>query len=214
MSEGTAIVAFVVVGLVIGWIMYGRISRRLTAVMTRLAVEKDGVVEPGTFLRLPKLILSYGAKRLEVSVASSGESGGSSAYTYVIVRDVEAAGFEFRILPTSTQTVIDNALGLARKVATGNQKFDEYFSVYTNDQHSIGAVLTEPVQWEILGWVEKNRNLIQDISYHDNRFMFCVDGTLSDHADFLRLIDGACLLYDAVRGVSELKTSTSPSGPG
>ncbi len=205
MSEGTIIVLFVVTGLLIGWFMHGRTSRTLTSIMTRQAAEKNGVLESGTFLQLPKLILSHRDKPVEVSAASSGEEG-SSLYTYVLFLDVESAGFEFRILPKSTQTVIGSALGLRKAVHTGNQPLDERFSIYTNDEDALSELLSEPVQRELLGWVKKNRNRIQDIRNDDDKFLFCVDGILSDTADFRQLIDGACVFYDAMKRVTEGRT--------
>ncbi len=205
MSDGTIIVLFVVTGLLIGWFMHGRTSRTLTSIMRRLAAEKNGVLESGTFLQLPKLILSHRDKPVEVSAASSGEEG-SSLYTYVLFLDVESAGFEFRILPKSTRTVIGSALGLKKAVHTGHQPLDERFSIYTNDEDALNELLSEPVQRELLGWVKKNRNRIQDIRNDDDKFLFCVDGILSDTADFRQLIDGACLFYDAMTRVTEGRT--------
>ncbi len=205
MSDGTIIVLFVETGLLIGWFMHGRTSRTLTTIMRRLAAEKNGVLESGTFLQLPKLILSHRDKPVEVSAASSGEEG-SSLYTYVLFLDVESAGFEFRILPKSTRTVIGSALGLKKAVHTGHQPLDERFSIYTNDEDALNELLSEPVQRELLGWVKKNRNRIQDIRNDDDKFLFCVDGILSDTADFRQLIDGACLFYDAMTRVTEGRT--------
>ncbi len=205
MSDGTIIVLFVVTGLLIGWFMHGRTSRTLTSIMRRLAAEKNGVLESGTFLQLPKLILSHRDKPVEISAASSGEEG-SSPYTYVLFLDVESAGFEFRILPKSTRTVIGSALGLKKAVHTGHQPLDERFSIYTNDEDALNELLSEPVQRELLGWVKKNRNRIQDIRNDDDKFLFCVDGILSDTADFRQLIDGACLFYDAMTRVTEGRT--------
>ncbi len=195
MSEVKIIALFIVTGLLIGWFMHGRSSRTLTSIMMRLAAEKNGVFVSGTFLRLPKLMLSHNGKEMEVSAASSGKEG-SSPYTYVLFGNVESAGLEFRILPKSAQTVIDNALGLKKAVLTGHPPLDKYLSIYTNDEDALGALLSEGVQQAILGWVKKNRNRIQDIRNHDDKLMFCVDGILSDTADLRRLIDGACLLYD------------------
>ena len=139
---------------------------------------------------------------MEISAASSGGEG-SSTYTYVLFLDVESAGFEFRILPKSTRTVIGSALGLKKAVRTGHQPLDERFSIYTNDEDALSEMLSEPVQRELLGWVKKNRNRIQHIRNDDDKLMFCVDGTLSDTADFRQLIDGACLFYDALARVTE-----------
>jgi len=205
MSEGTIIVLFVVTGLLIGGFMHGRTSRTLTSIMRRLAAEKNGVLESGTFLQLPKLILSHRDKPMEISAASSGEEG-SSPYTYVLFLDVESAGFEFRILPKSTRTIIGSALGLKKAVHTGHQPLDERFSIYTNDEDALNELLSEPVQRELLGWVKKKRNRIQDIRNDDDKFLFCVDGILSDTADFRQLIDGACLFYDAMTRVTEGRT--------
>jgi len=203
MSEGTIITLFVATGLLIGWFMHGRSSRTLTSIMGRLAAEKNGVLESGTFLRLPKLLLSHNGKEMEISAASSGKEG-SSPYTYVLFQDVESAGLEFRILPKSAQTVIDGVLGLKKAALSGHPLLDKSLVIYTNDEDALGALLSERVQQAILGWVTKNRNRIQDIRIHDNQLIFCVDGILSDTADFRQLIDGACLLYDA------LAESTNP----
>ena len=138
---------------------------------------------------------------MEISAASSGEEG-SSPYTYAMFLDVESAGFEFRILPKSTRTVIDSVLGLRKAVHTGHQALDERFSIYTNDEDALSELLSEPVQRELLGWVKKDRNRIQDIRNHDHKLIFCVDGILSDTADLRQLIDGACLFYDGLAGRS------------
>jgi hypothetical protein len=203
MSEGTIITLFVATGLLIGWFMHGRSSRTLTSIMGRLAAEKNGVLESGTFLRLPKLLLSHNGKKMEISAASSGKEG-SSPYTYVLFQDVESAGLEFRILPKSAQTVIDGVLGLKKAALSGHPPLDKSLVIYTNDEDALGALLSERVQQALLGWVTKNRNRIQDIRIHDKKLIFCVDGILSDTADFRQLIDGACLLYDA------LDESTNP----
>ncbi len=197
MSEGAIIALFIGTGLLIGWFMHGRSSRTLTLVMKRLAAEKNGVVESGTFLRLPKLLLSHNGKEMEISAASSGKER-SSPYTYVLFQDVDSAGFDFRILPKSAQTVIDSALGLKKAALTGHSPLDKFLVIYTNDEEVLGALLSERVQQAILGWVTKNRNRIQDIRIHDNKLIFCVDGILSDTADLRQLIDGACILYDAL----------------
>ncbi len=203
MSEGTIITLFVATGLLIGWFMHGRTSRALTSIMRRLAAEKNGVLESGTFLRLPKLLLSHNGKEMEISAASTGGAG-SSPYTYVLFQDVESAGLEFRILPKSVQTVIDSALGLRKAALTSHPPLDKSLVIYTNDDDALGTLLSERVQQALLGWVTKDRNRIQDIRIHDNHLIFCVEGILSDTADFRQLIDGACLLYDA------LAESTNP----
>lgn len=202
MSEGTIIALFVAAGLLIGWFMHGRSSRTLTSIMKRLAAEKNGVLVSGTFLRLPQLILSHDGKEMEVSAASSGEEG-SSPYTYALFQEVESAGFEFRILPKSAQTVIDSALGLKKGVLTGHQPLDESLAIYTNDEDALGTLLSDHVQQAILGWVSKNRNRIQDIRNDNSRLIFCVDGIVSDAANLRRLIDGACLLYDGLAKIAE-----------
>ena len=197
MSEGTIITLFIATGLLIGWFMHGRSSRALTSIMRRLAAEKNGVLESGTFLRSPKLLLSHNGKKMEISAASSGGEG-SSPYTYVLFQDVESAGFELRILPKSVQTAIDGALGLKKAALSGHPPLDKSLVIYTNDEDALGALLSERVQQAILGWVTKNRNRIQDIRIHDKKLIFCVDGILSDTADLRQLIDGACLFYDAL----------------
>jgi len=202
MSEGTIITLFVATGLLIGWFMHGRTSRAFTSIMRRLAAEKNGVLESGTFLRLPKLLLSHNGKEMEISAASTGGEG-SSPYTYVLFQDVESAGLEFRILPKSVQTVIDSALGLRKATLTSHPPLDKSLVIYTNDDDALGTLLSERVQQAILGWVTKDRNRIQDIRNHDHKLMFCVDGILSDTADFRQLIEGACLLYDELARVTE-----------
>ncbi len=202
MSEGTIITLFVATGLLIGWFMHGRTSRAFTSIMRRLAAEKNGVLESGTFLRLPKLLLSHNGKEMEISAASTGGEG-SSPYTYVLFQDVESAGLEFRILPKSVQTVIDSALGLRKATLTSHPPLDKSLVIYTNDDDALGTLLSERVQQALLGWVTKDRNRIQDIRNHDHKLMFCVDGILSDTADFRQLIEGACLLYDELARVTE-----------
>lgn len=202
MSEGTIITLFVATGLLIGWFMHGRTSRAFTSIMRRLAAEKNGVLQSGTFLRLPKLLLSHNGKEMEISAASTGGEG-SSPYTYVLFQDVESAGLEFRILPKSVQTVIDSALGLRKATLTSHPPLDKSLVIYTNDDDALGTLLSERVQQAILGWVTKDRNRIQDIRNHDHKLMFCVDGILSDTADFRQLIEGACLLYDELARVTE-----------
>jgi hypothetical protein len=66
MSEGTIITLFLATGLLFGWFMHGRSSRTLTSIMGRLAAEKNGVLESGTFLRSPKLLLSHNGKKMEI----------------------------------------------------------------------------------------------------------------------------------------------------
>ena len=134
---------------------------------------------------------------MEISAASSGEEG-STPYTYVLFEEVKSSGLKFRILPKSTQTVIDKALGLKKPTITGNQELDERLSISTNNEDALSKLLSEPVRQAILGWVNKKKNRIQDIRLDEDKLIFCVDGFLSDAADFRQLIDGACLVYDAV----------------
>jgi len=86
---------------------------------------------------LPKLYFTHDGKDVEVSSASTGISGQSERYTYVLFSGLDFKGFEFRILPKSVRTIVDDKLAIKRQIPIGDRLFDKYFSVYYNDRDKI-----------------------------------------------------------------------------
>jgi len=109
-------------------------------------------------------------------------------------------GFEFRILPKSVQTIIDNKIGIRKQIPTGDSLLDKYFSVYSNDKDKILKILDDETKSDLLNWAQKKPiNKISDIRNYDDKFIFCVYGELIDHYEYERLIKSAIAFYDSVK---------------
>jgi hypothetical protein len=189
-------------GLSLGWMLHRRSAGHITPILRRLAAEKNGTVEsPGLFL-MPKLRFSHSCTEVEISSASTGLSGESMRYTYAVFAGLDSKSFEFRILPRSVQTTADKWIGLKKPISTNVDKLDKRLAIYTNNQPLMKAVLSDPIQADLLSWAtHKTNNRISDIRNYDDNLIFAVTGTLKNYEEFKLLLDTACRFYDAVTNV-------------
>lgn len=151
---------------------------------------------------LPKLYFTHDGKDVEVSSASTGISGQSERYTYVLFSGLDFKGFEFRILPKSVRTIVDDKLAIKRQIPIGDRLFDKYFSVYSNDKDKSLKFLDDEIKSDLLKWAQKKPiNKISDIRNYDDKFIFCVYGELKDRYEFEQLLKSAIDFYDSHKEV-------------
>ncbi len=194
MDSTLLIGALILVGLSVAWVWHRRSVHRVTPVLERLAAARNGKVESrGPFLA-PKLTFSHSGVPVEVSSAIDGES---QAYTCALFAGLDWKGFEFRILPRSVQTTVDNWVGLKKPMSTGG-RLDKRLTVYTNDNRRMEAMLSDRVRTDLLSWAEQEQeNRINDVRNYDDKLIYAVTGTLDKYEEYQQLIDTACRFHDA-----------------
>ncbi len=99
-------------GWIIAWVFHSRSYKSLLENLELIAIEKNGTIKKGKLFSLPKLYFTHDGKDVEVSSASTGVSGESERYTYVLFSGLDFKGFEFRILPKSVLTIDDDKLAI------------------------------------------------------------------------------------------------------
>jgi len=189
-------------GWIIAWVFHRRSYKSLLENLELIAIEKNGTIKKGRLFSLPKLYFTHEGKDVEVSSASTGISGDSERYTYVLFSGLDFKGFEFRILPKSVQTIIDNKIGIRKQIPTGDSLLDKYFSVYSNDKDKIFKILNYETKSDLLKWAQKKPiNRISDIRNFDDKIIFCVYGELKDRYEFEQLVKSAIDFYDSHKEV-------------
>ena len=189
-------------GWIIAWVFHSRSYKSLLENLELIAIEKSGTIKKGRLFSLPKLYFTHDGKDVEVSSASTGISGHSERYTYVLFSGLDFKGFEFRILPKSVQTIIDNKIGIRKQIPTGDSLLDKYFSVYSNDKDKIFKILNYETKSDLLKWAQKKPiNKISDIRNYDDKIIFCVYGELKDRYEFEQLLKSAIDFYDSHKEV-------------
>ncbi len=189
-------------GWIIAWVFHRRSYKSLLENLELIAIEKNGTIKKGRLFSLPKLYFTHEGKDVEVSSASTGISGDSERYTYVLFSGLDFKGFEFRILPKSVQTIIDNKIGIRKQIPTGDSLLDKYFSVYSNDKDKIFKILNYETKSDLLKWAQKKPiNRISDIRNYDDKIIFCVYGELKDRYEFEQLVKSAIDFYDSHKEV-------------
>ncbi len=189
-------------GWIIAWVFHRRSYKSLLENLELIAIEKNGTIKKGRLFSLPKLYFTHDGKDVEVSSASTGISGDSERYTYVLFSGLDFKGFEFRILPKSVQTIIDNKIGIRKQIPTGDSLLDKYFSVYSNDKDKIFKILNYETKSDLLKWAQKKPiNRISDIRNYDDKIIFCVYGELKDRYEFEQLVKSAIDFYDSHKEV-------------
>ena len=197
MSSYLTIGIVITLGWILAWILHRRSYQSLLENLKLLSAEKSGTIKQ-RILTLPKLHFTYDGKQVEISSASTGASGESETYTYVLISGLDFDGFEFRILPKSVQTIIDDKLGIKKQIFTEDSLFDKYLTVYSNDKDKILKILNDETKSDLLKWTEKKPiNMISDIRNYDDKLIFCVYGKLKDQYDFERLINSAMNFYNS-----------------
>lgn len=202
MNTALLIGLLVLGGLSLGWVLHRRSVRQMKPILSRLAAEKNGIIESPSPFSMPKLRFSRAGTEVEVSSASTGISGESIRYTYALFAGVDSKSFEFRILPQSLQSIGDKWLGLKKPMFTRGKTFDNYLVIYTNNEQLMETVLSDHIQADLLLWAkQKPVNRICDIRNSDGNLMFAVTGDLKSYAEYKLLLESACRFYDAVTGV-------------
>jgi len=202
MSSYLIIGLIIIFGWIIAWVFHRRSYKSLLENLELIAIEKSGTIKRGRLFSLPKLYFTHDGKDVEVSSASTGISDQSERYTYVLFSGLDFKGFEFRILPKSVQTIIDNKIGIRKQILTGDSLFDKYFSVYSNDKDKILKILDDETKSDLLKWAQKKPiNKISDIRNYDDKFIFCVYGELKDRYEFEQLVKSAIDFYDSHKEV-------------
>lgn len=198
--NGSVLIGILILGgLSVGWVLHNRSVRRVMPVLRRLAAEKNGTVQSPSRFLMPKLLFSYAGTAVEVSSASTGTAGKSTRYTYVLFREVDWKGFDFRILPRSVQTMTDEWVGLTKPMLTAPGNLDKRLTIVTNEDRLMEAVLSDRIQGDLLLWAgQKTENRISDIRNYDDKLIYAVTGTLESYQDYRLLLDTACRFYDAV----------------
>lgn len=189
-------------GWIIAWVFHSRSYKSLLENLELIAIEKSGTIKRGRLFSLPKLYFTHDGKDVEVSSASTGISGESKRYTYVLFSGLDFKGFEFRILPKSVQTIIDNKIGIRKQISIGDRLFDKYFSVYSNDKDKILKILDDETKSDLFKWAQKKPiNKISDIRNYDDKIIFCVYGELKDRYEFKQLVKSTTDFYDSHKEV-------------
>jgi hypothetical protein len=202
MSSYLIIGLIIIFGWIIAWIFHRRSYKSLLENLELIAIEKSGAIKKGRLFSLPKLYFTHDGKDVEVSSASTGVSSQSERYTYVLFSGLDFKGFEFRILPKSVQTIIDNKIGIRKQIPTGDSLLDKYFSVYSNDKDKIFKILNYETKSDLLKWAQKKPiNKISDIRNYDDKIIFCVYGELKDRYEFEQLVKSAIDFYDSHKEV-------------
>jgi len=202
MSSYLTIGLIITFGWIIAWVFHSRSYKSLLENMELIAIEKSGTIKKGRLFSLPKLYFTHDGKDVEVSSASTGISGQSERYTYVLFSGLDFKGFEFRILPKSVQTIIDNKIGIRKQIPTGDSLLDKYFSVYSNDKDKIFNILNYETKSDLLKWAQKKPiNKISDIRNYDDKIIFSVYGELKDRYEFEQLVKSAIDFYDSHKEV-------------
>ncbi len=202
MSSYLIIGLTIIFGWIIAWVFHRRSYKSLFENLELIAIEKSGTIKKGRLFSLPKLYFTHEGKDVEVSSASTGISGESERYTYVLISGLDFKGFEFRILPKSVQTIIDNKIGIRKQIPTGDSLLDKYFSVYSNDKDKIFKILNYETKSDLLKWAQKKPiNKISDIRNYDDKIIFCVYGELKDRYEFEQLLKSAIDFYDSHKEV-------------
>jgi hypothetical protein len=148
---------------------------------------------------LSSLVLSG---RQVVSSASTGIDGDSIRYTYALFKGLTPENFEFRIRPHSLQPVADEWAGFEKPMATEVRRLWKRLTIHTNDDRLMGAILSEPIQADLLFWADgKRENRISDIRNYDDKLIYAVTGTLNSYEEFKLLLGSACRFFDMVNDV-------------
>jgi len=202
MSSYLIIGLIIIFGWIIAWVFHSRSYKSLLENLELIAIEKSGTIKRGRLFSLPKLYFTHDGKDVEVSSASTGISGQSERYTYVLLSGLDFKGFEFRILPKLVRTIIDDKLAIKKQISIGDSLFDKYFSVYSNDKDKILKILDDEIKSDLLKWAQKKPvNKISNIRNYDDNFIFCVYGELKDRYEFEQLVKSAIDFYDSHKEV-------------
>ena len=202
MQVALLICLVLVVGMSLGWALHHRSVRHMTPILRRLAAETNGVVNSQVPFVMPKLLFSYSGVDVEVSSASTGLDGESIRYTYVLFKGLVPRDFEFRVLPRSLQTVAEEWAGYKKSTAPELGKLKKHLAIYTSDNRLTEAVISEPIQTDLLFWADRKRgNRISDIRTFDDKLIYAVTGALNSYEESKLLLGSAFRFFDAFNNI-------------
>lgn len=180
MNATIIVVLIILCGLLLGWVLHGRATRRLMPMLKRLAAETNGKVSSNNPLLLPKLLYSRSGMEVEVSSASTGIDGQSVEYTYVLFKGLPAHGFDFRIRPRTITTRVDEWVGFSQTRTLNAGRLKARLTIHTNDDERMHRLLTDAIQADLLFWTEQKTNRLSDIRTYDDKLIYAITGLPED----------------------------------
>lgn len=200
MSTTVLVVLVILCGLLLGWVMHGRATRRMMPMLKRLAAETNGKVSSSNPLLLPKLLYSRSGMEVEVSSASTGIDGQSVQYTYVLFKGLPAHEFDFRIRPRTISSLVNEWVGF-RQATLNTGRLKARLAIQTNDDERMQRLLTDPIQADLLFWAERKTNRLSDVRPYDDKLIYAISGLPDDVHELKRLLNSANRFMDALAGV-------------
>jgi hypothetical protein len=184
------IVGVLGLGLVVGYFVQTADSRKITEILEKQAVQRNGTIKAGSLISFPRLRFPYEDTTVQVSVLA-----GSSPVTWAEF-PIDLPETSFKIRNRSTGLSAQKALGMMRVIPTGNPDFDERFFVEANDESLVLGLVDGRLQEELLtldAAYGKQKILVQ---LRQNQFQISVDTFGRDEEIFARLIETAIGFYD------------------
>jgi hypothetical protein len=184
------IVGVLGLGLVVGYFVQTADSRKITEILEKQAVQRNGTIKAGSLISFPRLRFPYEDTTVQVSVLA-----GSSPVTWAEF-PIDLPETSFKIRNRSTGLSAQKALGMMRVIPTDNPDFDERFFVEANDESLVLGLVDGRLQEELLtldAAYGKQKILVQ---LRQNQFQISVDTFGRDEEIFARLIETAIGFYD------------------
>jgi len=201
MSATIIVVLIILCGLLIGWILHGRATRRMMPMLKRLAAETNGKVSSSNPLLLPKLLYSRSGMEVEVSSASTGIDGQSVEYTYVLFKSLPPHGFEFRIRPRTITSRVREWAGFKQPSSLNSRRLKARLAIHTNDAERMQRLLTDSIQADLLFWANRKTNRLSGVRTYDDKLIYAITGLPDDVHELKRLLHSANRFMDALAGV-------------
>jgi hypothetical protein len=184
------IVGVLGIGLVIGYFVQTADSRKISEILEKQALQRNGTVKAGSLISFPRLRFPYRDTTVEVSVLA-----GSSPVTWAEF-SIDLAEISFRIRNRSAGLSAQKALGMMHVVPTGDPDFDERFFVEANHKSLVLSLLDGRLRADLL---------VLDTAYGQHKilvrlqpsqFQISVDTFGRDEEIFAGLIDTAIAFCD------------------
>jgi hypothetical protein len=193
-SGDTLIILFLVgtVLLTLG-LTYWR-NQRLKAVFEEQAAKRGGRVEGGSFLYTPQLYLPVNAR--EVRIFCFPGSRNRPAKTTAEITSTSAA--EFPKIKIGRNNLFQKALTAfgRERWLSGDEEFDQNFTVQGEDEASLRRLLTPPNQRNLLEWAGKNPSL----EIGPGTFKLTILRMLKQPEEYDQFIEMASALLRALEG--------------
>jgi hypothetical protein len=198
----TVLVGLVILcGLLLGWVLHGRATRRMMPMLKRLAAETNGKVSSSNPLLLPKLRYSRSGMEVEVSSASTGIDGQSVEYTYVLFKGLPSHDFDFRIRPRTITTLVNEWIGFSQASSLNSGRLKTRLVIQTSDDERMHQLLTGHIEADLLFWADRKSNRLSDVRTYDDKLIYAISGLPDDVHELKRLLHSANRFMDALAGV-------------